>query len=408
PDKVAVPWQLLSAAGRELVFATEGGGAMPTCDGRSLRGIVPGRFGASSEVRASYGRLEQAVEFRNSIRWLDNEPGEFDGLVLPGGHAPGMRQYLVNRIPQATVASFWRSQRPVGAICPRRTTYPPAGDAYLFARQFEQLLESVPGSDPSGEAHGRCNPRSQAGLVRHRPRGGRSARRELGDSSPVAGNPQSKSVRPLIPSLAWRAELISTLTAVKRRHEPMAVALVIGPRRCVLPEPAGSGNSRPTREGSTDAVLEEIGRSLSPAGGAEQLVPAQQQGSLDGLAGQWWAALDSAHSALRAAGNCLGGQELGERSRRLAQERGEIVRLLRDLGRELHTDSVLVDWLATPGVTPRWLGLPGDVVACVFDLDGVLTTSSTVHAAAWAETLDPFLLRRAERGRRAFMPFDRR
>jgi beta-phosphoglucomutase-like phosphatase (HAD superfamily) len=48
------------------------------------------------------------------------------------------------------------------------------------------------------------------------------------------------------------------------------------------------------------------------------------------------------------------------------------------------------------------------VVACVFDLDGVLTTSAAVHAAAWAETLDSFLLQRAERGNRQFIPFDRR
>ena len=54
------------------------------------------------------------------------------------------------------------------------------------------------------------------------------------------------------------------------------------------------------------------------------------------------------------------------------------------------------------------LGLPDGVVACVFDLDGVLTTSATMHALAWAETFDPFLLERAERSHREFVPFDRR
>ncbi len=54
------------------------------------------------------------------------------------------------------------------------------------------------------------------------------------------------------------------------------------------------------------------------------------------------------------------------------------------------------------------LGLPDGVVACVFDLDGVLTTSSTMHALAWAETLDPFLLERAERSHREYVPFDTR
>ena len=76
-----------------------------------------GHFGARPEVRAAYARLEQAAEFQSPIRWVDIEPGEFDGLLLPGGHAPGMRQYLGDRLLQEKVAAFWRLQRPVGAIC---------------------------------------------------------------------------------------------------------------------------------------------------------------------------------------------------------------------------------------------------------------------------------------------------
>jgi beta-phosphoglucomutase-like phosphatase (HAD superfamily) len=52
------------------------------------------------------------------------------------------------------------------------------------------------------------------------------------------------------------------------------------------------------------------------------------------------------------------------------------------------------------------LGLPSGVIACVFDLDGVLTTSATLHARAWTETFDSFLLDRAERSGREFIPFD--
>lgn len=39
------------------------------------------------------------------------------GLLLPGGHAPGMKQYLGSRLLQRKVAEFWRLERPVGAIC---------------------------------------------------------------------------------------------------------------------------------------------------------------------------------------------------------------------------------------------------------------------------------------------------
>ncbi len=41
------------------------------------------------------------------------------------------------------------------------------------------------------------------------------------------------------------------------------------------------------------------------------------------------------------------------------------------------------------------LGLPDHVTACLFDLDGVLTKTATVHAAAWKRTFDAFLAGRA-------------
>jgi HAD superfamily hydrolase (TIGR01509 family) len=126
------------------------------------------------------------------------------------------------------------------------------------------------------------------------------------------------------------------------------------------------------------------------------------------LAGQWSTALDAARSALRASGLSLSAQERGERGRRLDEERTRTVQLLQGLARDLRTDSPLVRLLAAPAITPRMIGLPDGISACVFDLDGVLTTSATVHAAAWAETFERFLLDRAERSHHPFIPFDRR
>ena len=50
------------------------------------------------------------------------------------------------------------------------------------------------------------------------------------------------------------------------------------------------------------------------------------------------------------------------------------------------------------------LGLPEQVTACLFDLDGVLTDTASVHAAAWKHTFDEFLKRRDGDG---FTPFDK-
>ncbi|MFI9235192.1 beta-phosphoglucomutase family hydrolase [Streptomyces sp. NPDC053079] len=49
------------------------------------------------------------------------------------------------------------------------------------------------------------------------------------------------------------------------------------------------------------------------------------------------------------------------------------------------------------------LGLPDGIRACLFDMDGVLTQTATVHAAAWKETFDAFLRRRDGAD---FRPFD--
>jgi beta-phosphoglucomutase family hydrolase len=52
------------------------------------------------------------------------------------------------------------------------------------------------------------------------------------------------------------------------------------------------------------------------------------------------------------------------------------------------------------------LGLPDSIRACLFDLDGVLTKTATVHAAAWTEMFNEFLRKRATQNGQPFVPFD--
>ncbi len=46
------------------------------------------------------------------------------------------------------------------------------------------------------------------------------------------------------------------------------------------------------------------------------------------------------------------------------------------------------------------------MTACLFDLDGVLTQTAKVHAAAWKQTFDEYLQRRAAERGEEFVPFD--
>lgn len=127
---------------------------------------------------------------------------------------------------------------------------------------------------------------------------------------------------------------------------------------------------------------------------------------LDVLIGAWRLALEAAQDALRAGRHDFPAAELRLRSQRLADERGETVRLLGALARERHMKPFLVRLIASPWETKRLLGLPADALACVFSVDGVLVASAAIHAAAWKETFDEFITRRIEQTGEPFASFD--
>jgi HAD superfamily hydrolase (TIGR01509 family) len=130
--------------------------------------------------------------------------------------------------------------------------------------------------------------------------------------------------------------------------------------------------------------------------------------TLDDVSEHWRIVFDTAQDALRAAERCgtslgFASRELHERVAGLQQERQATALLLEALAREEH--AAIRHHLAAPRATRRMLGLPDEVLGCVFELDGVLTASASIHAAAWAETFDPFLARRSERTGERFAPF---
>ena len=126
---------------------------------------------------------------------------------------------------------------------------------------------------------------------------------------------------------------------------------------------------------------------------------------LDTIASQWQRALDAAQSALAAAAVSLTAAELVTRQRKLTTERREVAESLAAMARAAGIRPV--PWLSPVPVTARSLGLPDGIRAGLFDLDGVLTDSGALHAWAWGEVFDEFLLRLSERAGWHFIPFDR-
>ncbi len=114
--EVAVPWRLAVDAGHEVVIATEDG-ASPGADPRLLTGVLFGKLGAADEPKQFYDELSREPTFTRPARWRDVATDDVDGLILAGGHAPGMKQYLGSAALHAQIAAFWATGRPVGAIC---------------------------------------------------------------------------------------------------------------------------------------------------------------------------------------------------------------------------------------------------------------------------------------------------
>ena len=125
---------------------------------------------------------------------------------------------------------------------------------------------------------------------------------------------------------------------------------------------------------------------------------------LESLSAEWQRALDAAGSALRAGSDSLPVWELRERRVALAHETETTAAALRALARGGRQPA---PWLSPTPITNRMLGLPAAVRACLFDVEGVLTDSSRLHAWAWGEVFDDFLSRLGETTGWHLIPFDR-
>lgn len=128
----------------------------------------------------------------------------------------------------------------------------------------------------------------------------------------------------------------------------------------------------------------------------------------DMLGAGWRAAFDAALAALGHAGLYLPANELRRRAERLEAERGLTTVLLQALAHDQHASRRLLPLTLSPWDARQLLGLPEALDACVFNLDGVLIGSASIHIAAWTETFDEFLSRRVERTGGGFAPFNPR
>jgi protease I len=147
PTESAVPWRALTDAGHAVVFATpDGRPARP--DERVLtgRGFGPWRpfLRAGRHARALCEEMQASEAFNAPLPYAALDADDFDGLVLTGGHAPGMRTYLDSEIVHGVVARHMSAGKPVGAIChgvlaAARARDPETGRSVLHGRKSTSL-----------------------------------------------------------------------------------------------------------------------------------------------------------------------------------------------------------------------------------------------------------------------------
>ncbi len=153
PDKdfdtteVSIPWKRFVEAGLQVTFSTETG-QMGQTDPRLLTGVIFGQLGAKPDAIAAYRELEKDEAFRHPIPYESIDPQEYDLLILPGGHAKGMRQYLESKVVQHKALEFIKQNKVVGAICHgvlvlARTIDPETGRSVLYGRKLTGLTKRL-------------------------------------------------------------------------------------------------------------------------------------------------------------------------------------------------------------------------------------------------------------------------
>lgn len=150
PTEIAVPWKVLEAAGHTVTLATPDG-RPGAADERMLTGQGLGPWApllrADAHGRAAYAELAASAAFRAPLAWEAAQAADFDALLLPGGHAPGMREYLESPRVQATIVAAFAAGIPVAAIChgtlvAARSIDPATGRSVLHGRRTTGLLRT--------------------------------------------------------------------------------------------------------------------------------------------------------------------------------------------------------------------------------------------------------------------------
>ncbi|NOR61239.1 MAG: hypothetical protein GQ535_01945 [Rhodobacteraceae bacterium] len=149
PSEVAIPWKILSQAGVDVHFATDTG-QQASPDPIMLTGEGLGPFKraliARKDAQDACAELQNDPLFQAPTDYSAIVPDDFDGLLLPGGHAKEVKPFLESKILQAAIVAFFKAGKPVAAIChgtiaAARAIDPETGKSILHGHRTTALLK---------------------------------------------------------------------------------------------------------------------------------------------------------------------------------------------------------------------------------------------------------------------------
>lgn len=148
PTESGVPWRILRERSHLVVFATPHGkpaAADPRMVTGAGLGIFKGLLQADNNGRRAYDEMARCAEFQQPIPYNDIRETDVDALLLPGGHAKGMRPYLESERLQSAVVDFFAQGKVVGAICHgvvlAARSRPAGGKSVLHGRKTTSLTK---------------------------------------------------------------------------------------------------------------------------------------------------------------------------------------------------------------------------------------------------------------------------
>jgi len=139
PTEASIPWKACVTQGWKVTISTEHG-SIAEADLYKLKGPLPGLMSAGANAQAAYQEMTKDSSYLKPIPYNEIKAEAYQALLLPGGDALGMRQYLDNQELRSKVFQFWQQGKLIGAMCHgvlvlARTIDPQTGRSVLYGHK---------------------------------------------------------------------------------------------------------------------------------------------------------------------------------------------------------------------------------------------------------------------------------